>query len=299
MQRFLLGSILVSGLLFLIGSCKDMGNEILPPPKPVTAGQSSFSLVPGAVQSTILSGGRPPYAFVSQGNTSVVVPSITADTLKVRAVGVGNSTIIVGDNSFPQLTDTITVSVKEVSVGQPTFTLLVDDSASTTIAGGTPPYSVVSISDPSKARASIVDTTLTIVALNAGSVMIVVGDSFSPQRTDTVSVTIIPRVSFSTDVQPIFTASCVNAGCHPGGGAPFPLQLNQSYARLVGVLATNGIGTCSGDKRVEPLNADASVLVKRIMGTCGLAQMPLGSTPLSSAQIQLIRDWINQGANNN
>ena len=113
---------------------------------------------------------------------------------------------------------------------------------------------------------------------------------------DTVNVSVSSQpVLFLTQVQPIFTTNCVNAGCHPGGGAPFSLQAN-AYSNLVNITATNG--PCAGDKRVLPSNADASALIKRLDGNCGL-QMPLGLAPLPSAQRQLIRDWINQGARNN
>jgi hypothetical protein len=112
----------------------------------------------------------------------------------------------------------------------------------------------------------------------------------------TISVSVTERISFSAQVQPIFTSSCVNAGCHPGGGAPFPLLAAVSYNNLVGINAT--AGPCAGGKRVQPSNADASALTKRLDGTCG-SQMPLGGNPLPSTQRQLIRDWINQGARNN
>lgn len=104
-------------------------------------------------------------------------------------------------------------------------------------------------------------------------------------------------ILFGTQVQPIFTASCVNSGCHPGGGAPFSLQSSVSYANLVNVNATTG--PCAGDKRVLPGNAAASALIKRLDGTCGSLRMPLGGGPLPQAQVDVIRDWINQGAQNN
>jgi hypothetical protein len=113
---------------------------------------------------------------------------------------------------------------------------------------------------------------------------------------DTITVTVSPPVSYSAQVQPIFTNNCVNAGCHPGGGAPFPLVPSQSYSLLVGVDATTG--PCRPIKRVLAGNPDASALVKRLEGTCG-DLMPFGGNPLPAGNIQLIRDWISQGARNN
>lgn len=102
-------------------------------------------------------------------------------------------------------------------------------------------------------------------------------------------------ISFSTQVQPIFTISCVNAGCHPGGGAPFSLASGVSRGNLVGVDMVN---SACGGKRVLAGDANASGLIKKLEGNCG-ARMPLGGAALSSAEITLIRDWISQGAQNN
>lgn len=105
------------------------------------------------------------------------------------------------------------------------------------------------------------------------------------------------QVSFATQVQPIFTASCAVPGCHvPGGSAPFSLASGSSRGNLVDQPATTS--SCSF-LRVKPFVADSSVLYRRISGTSCGAQMPLGRTPISSSSQQLIRDWINQGALNN
>jgi hypothetical protein len=103
-------------------------------------------------------------------------------------------------------------------------------------------------------------------------------------------------VSFVSHVQPIFNASSVDAGCHPGGGAPFSLQAGVSYASLVNVPAVTG--PCAGLPRVKPSSADSSALHRRLAGTCG-AQMPLGGSPLPQSQRDLIRNWVNEGAQNN
>jgi hypothetical protein len=191
---------------------------------------------------------------------------------------------------------TITITVTALAVGQSSFNLLTGDTSSTTISGGIPPYAFISKGDTAKVSASITGSSLSIRAVSAGNSTIIVGDNSSPRLSVTISVTVAARVSFANQVQPLFTGNCVSAGCHPGGGAPFPLLAGVSYGSLVGVTATSG--PCAGDKRVQPSNANASALIKRLEGTCG-SQMPLGGAPLSAGQIQAIRDWINQGARNN
>jgi len=301
-QRVLVVATLVSGVLLVVGSCKDMGDEVpAPPPEPVTAGRNSFNIALGGRDGTTLSGGTRPYAFVSKGDTGIVVPTITiaGDSLKLRAVGLGNSTIIIGDNSSPKLTDTVRVSVRGLAVGQTSFSLLAGDSDSTMISGGTLPYSFISKGDTTKVLPSISGSLLKIRALAAGTSTIIIGDNSSPRLSDTISVNVAAAVLFSTKVQPIFTSSCATSGCHVTGGiiAPMSLEAGVSRSNLVEVTATSG--PCAGSKRVKTSDANASVLVKRLDGTTCGQQMPQAGSSLPPAQRQLIRDWINQGARDN
>lgn len=295
MQRFLMISTFISGVLLLVGSCKDMGNEV--PPPPISAAKSDFTLVPGGVAGTRLSGGTLPYSFVSRGNTNIVDASITGDSLGLRGVGIGSTTIIVGDNGSPRLTLTVSITVIELAFGQTSFALVAGDSASTTIAGGTPPYVLISKGDTTKAIPSISGSLLKIRAIAAGSSSIVVGDNGSPRLSGTISANVIALVSFSAQVQPIFNAGCAVTGCHvPGGSGPMSLAAGVSFGTLVGVAATRG--PCAGDNRVQPSNPASSALIKRLEGTCG-TRMPIGAPQLSADQLQLMRDWISQGARNN
>ena len=100
-------------------------------------------------------------------------------------------------------------------------------------------------------------------------------------------------ISFSKDIQPIFDRSCTD--CH-GGNAGLYLDEGESYANLVNVPATKG---CTSEMRVQPGNAEASVLYKRVSGTSCGTQMPKKSPPLSAEEIDAIRRWIDAGAPNN
>ncbi|WP_169791297.1 hypothetical protein [Sandaracinus amylolyticus] len=101
-------------------------------------------------------------------------------------------------------------------------------------------------------------------------------------------------VSFATDVQPIFTASCVGS-CHGGARPSSDLDLTEgrAYAELVGVAST-----CT-DRRplVVPRDPDGSALYQKLVGTaCSGQRMPIGRDELSTAQIATVRDWICGGA---
>lgn len=94
----------------------------------------------------------------------------------------------------------------------------------------------------------------------------------------------------------VFTPICT--ACHIGAAAPLGLRLDEANAfnDLVGVNSQQ----VGGLLRVEPFSPDASYLVRKIEGTAAVgAQMPLGGPPLPVEDIQLVRDWILDGAPNN
>jgi len=102
-------------------------------------------------------------------------------------------------------------------------------------------------------------------------------------------------VSFATDIQVIFTTSCV--GCHgspqPSGGAD--LTAGSSYASLVDAVS-NGYAPAV---RVIPGDTTHSVLYHKVFGTGQYGPaMPLGGTISQSDRIK-IRTWITEGARDN
>ncbi|MGI9223506.1 MAG: Ig-like domain-containing protein, partial [Woeseiaceae bacterium] len=71
------------------------------------------------------------------------------------------------------------------------------------------------------------------------------------------------------------------------------LDASTSYALLVGVASTED-GTVL---RVAPGDPDNSYLIQKLEGTASVGgQMPLGGTPLSQGTIDIIRQWITDGA---
>lgn len=91
-------------------------------------------------------------------------------------------------------------------------------------------------------------------------------------------------VSFANDVYPIFQASCVE--CHGVKSTKEGLDM-LTYENLM-------IGSRQGPVLV-PGNASESLLVQLIVN----GEMPNRGALLTSDQIQIITDWINQGALNN
>lgn len=111
------------------------------------------------------------------------------------------------------------------------------------------------------------------------------------------------EISFAEDIQPIFTNSCAFAGgCHAGGSPALGMNLSagQAYQNIVNVPADQ----LSSMNRIEPDEPDNSYLIHKIQGTQssvgGTGQrMPLTGCCLSQTQIDLIRAWVDAGAENN
>ncbi len=92
-------------------------------------------------------------------------------------------------------------------------------------------------------------------------------------------------VSFAKDVAPVFVDKCV--GCHTEGDAKGGLRLD-SYAAMEKGGRTNPL--------LVPGNAQASLLVQKLVAANAQQRMPKGGEALKEAQIQAIMAWVNEGA---
>lgn len=110
------------------------------------------------------------------------------------------------------------------------------------------------------------------------------------------------EVTLSRDVQPIFTGNCVFSGCHAGSSPEQGMSLSagQTFGSVVNVAAME----LPSMNRVTPSEPDNSYLVHKVQGTHlsvggSGSQMPLNRSPLSQSDINLIRAWIQAGAQSN
>ena len=92
----------------------------------------------------------------------------------------------------------------------------------------------------------------------------------------------------------IFTPICTK--CHIGAGAPEGLQLDaaHSYSLLVGVPSQEVPTT----KRVNPGDPNTSYIILKLQNSPGIvgAQMPFGGPYLAQSTIDVIKQWITNGA---
>jgi len=92
----------------------------------------------------------------------------------------------------------------------------------------------------------------------------------------------------------VFTPICTK--CHQGASAPEGLQLDatHSYALLVGVASAEQPSV----QRVQAGDPDSSYIIRKLEGAPGITgqQMPFGGPYLPQSTINVIRQWITNGA---
>jgi len=114
--------------------------------------------------------------------------------------------------------------------------------------------------------------------------------------TSTTSTTLVGGGSLLVPLQQtVFTPSCALAGCHDAATQIQGLDLSSTDASFADLV---GVDSFCTKVRVVPNNVTASYLVDKVgdgAAFCG-AVMPQGLPALTAQQLQLIRDWINQGA---
>jgi mono/diheme cytochrome c family protein len=91
-------------------------------------------------------------------------------------------------------------------------------------------------------------------------------------------------VSFAADILPIFESRCI--GCHGGERTQEGLDLKTHASLITG--SNNGPVVAPGD-------ATNSLLVELVTAQ----KMPKRGPKLTPPQVQIITDWVNQGALNN
>ena len=156
-------------------------------------------------------------------------------------------------------------------------------------------------------------------APSAGLMAFLVSLGGCTNQNATLGVSVVPpeqaEVKLSTDVMPIFgplRGGCT--GCHGDSTSSANLNLVKIFDPSVGAV---GVTSCEAPPlpRIARSNSDGSYLIKKLKDmqgsavcvpcsgwtigpTCGV-RMPPGPGVLSPTDVQIIEDWINQGAKDN
>ncbi len=109
-------------------------------------------------------------------------------------------------------------------------------------------------------------------------------------------------VSFARDVRPMFDRARAMAGCSchtPTNGSPSGIELGGFDMGSIHSIMRGG--RSSGPRIVTPGDPCSSVLMHKIGDTPPFgARMPLDGPPyLTAEEIQLVHDWIAEGAQDN
>jgi mono/diheme cytochrome c family protein len=104
-----------------------------------------------------------------------------------------------------------------------------------------------------------------------------------------LSTSVIAQVDYATEIEPIMANNCNS--CHSGGASGFD---STPYADLIASISPVN---SYNKKHIIPGDADGSPLVDKIEANPQVgSRMPQGGQ-LTSDQINKIRQWINEGAN--
>ena len=106
----------------------------------------------------------------------------------------------------------------------------------------------------------------------------------------------VPAVTLAQLSSEIFTPRCALSGCHSGGipTGGMSLTADRIATEIINVASSGR----SGEIRVVPGESANSYILKKLRGESGISgvQMPLVGSVLSSAQLDLIAQWIDAGA---
>jgi hypothetical protein len=99
----------------------------------------------------------------------------------------------------------------------------------------------------------------------------------------------------------IFDQNCTSSSCHSSAtrSGNMSLAAGESYDNLVNVEPDNEVARTAGLLRVKPDDPDSSFILRKLEGDLQPgegSQMPLGAAPLPASEIDLIRQWISDGA---
>jgi hypothetical protein len=164
-----------------------------------TTNPTSVSVGTGNSVTLTLSGGTQPYSIQTQPNSNIAITQITnSNSLLIAGLAAGNTSVSLEDSAGQTVNLSIAVGTESPLVATPTTVSVTGNgSASSTISGGTPPYSIVTQPTSGTASAFLSGNTLNVTGASTGNTSVTVQDSYSPAETITIPITAtaVPSVS--------------------------------------------------------------------------------------------------------
>lgn len=180
----------------------------------------------------------------------------------------------------------------QVNVGSmAAFTATARDAGGAPIAGATFTWSSSNMSVAS------VDANGVVTGLAVGSTDIR-ATSESVASAPATLIVVMPAPSFAASILPILHPTCSATNCHGGSSPQEGLDLRPPVA--YGELVNRACSQMPALLRVKPGDPDNSYFYRKLLPcsppNCGGSRMPRNLPPLSTAQLDLIRNWILGGA---
>ncbi|MDR3519786.1 MAG: hypothetical protein P4L63_02785 [Candidatus Pacebacteria bacterium] len=145
----------------------------------------------GSSTNITISNGTAPYSIQSEPDSTIALGLISDNVLTIIGVAPGNTSIILQDSSTPANTITLQIVIgSESSLSVPAVSANIGSTTNVTISGGTPPFAIITPSNSSIASALVSGNTLTVIGSTAGTTSVTIQDSFSPEQTINVPITV-------------------------------------------------------------------------------------------------------------
>ncbi len=124
---------------------------------------------------------------------------------------------------------------------------------------------------------------------------LVVGCKTSSDPNDPSS---LPNNGFeNSQVAKVFADNCAIEGCHAGSTPQNGLSLETHQGVISGSTARPNGGANYGGEVIIPFDSESSLLYK--MASAAISpRMPFGRTPLTQGQLDIVKRWIDNGAQN-
>lgn len=162
----------------------------------------------GQVTSTTISGGTAPYSIEIPPNTAIATATVSRNTLTVTGVASGETTVVVKDSSLPVKKVTVHITIVgsgDLMIIPANVTADVNDNVVASVSGGKAPYIIFTSPNETVATALLNDTILIITGIAPGQTSVIIKDSSSTPKIETVNITIIdnqtenPTVTLNAD----------------------------------------------------------------------------------------------------
>ena len=160
------------------------------PPLAVANANVTFASSASAAQADAVSGGKAPYSV--SGCNGVATGSVSGATLTIKPVAAGSCVMSLSDSSAPAIVASISVTVDEaeavmkVAPTSLSFTSTTAAAMTSTISGGTAPYTIAGCANV--ATAKIAGTTVSVTPSAVGTCTFTISDAEKNQASLSIAV---------------------------------------------------------------------------------------------------------------